>query len=181
VENQGGVRPSEEPTEAARGVGSDLRGVFIRDDSARWQSAAVSRESIHMTHGPLHAQGRPLSSGYAPSEHLLGAMADRGPVRRMVPAFSSGMPHTAPPCHEQWNLRLDRPDATHPSGIATNTRDATKPGPQRLDATVSRLPDERVIAAMGTCALDISPFRRVMGPAPRRFSQPHGASLERAT
>jgi hypothetical protein len=79
-------------------------------------------------------------------------------------------------------------DATHPSGIATNTRDATEPEAQRLDATVSRLPDERVIAAMGMCALDISPFRRVMGPpllqgegttrggGVRRFSQPHGTS-----
>ncbi len=160
VEEQGGVRPGEESAQARRGVGSDLRGIDVRDDSARRQSATVSRESIHLIRGPLHAKGRPPVSGYAPSEHLLGAMADGGPARRMVPAFSSGMPNTAPPCHQHRIISHEHQHVARTSATASNSRDADSPEAQRLDATANRPPDVGASSEMDTCPLDISPARR---------------------
>jgi hypothetical protein len=69
---------------------AEMPSPLFSDDSTRRQSAAVSRVSIHIPYGSLHAEGRPLVSGYAPSEHLLGAMAQRGPARSIVPLLRAG-------------------------------------------------------------------------------------------
>jgi hypothetical protein len=79
---------------------------------------------------------RQATNSYAPSEHLLGAMAHRGPARRMVPALSGGMPNTAPPCHQQCEIvHSNHQDAAHLSAAASSTRDADRTESQPLRAT----------------------------------------------
>jgi hypothetical protein len=154
---KGGVRPGQESAQASRSVGSVLRGVNARDDSARRRSAAVSRESIHLICGRLHAESRPLVSGYAPSEHLLGAMADRGPARRMVPASFRGTPKTAPPCHQHRTNRehhhaapLSAAGSSPRDPASTETRPHREPASRPLDVTGS--------SDMATCALTSPPL-----------------------
>ena len=78
-----------------------------------------------------------------------------------MPAFSSGMPNTAPPCHQHRIISHEHQHVARTSATASNSRDADSPEAQRLDATANRPPDVGASSEMDTCPLDISPARRI--------------------